>query len=403
MYPKLRSLDIRAIVHDDSPYILLRDPQRLTEQQLLVPQPLAAVLAFFDGNTSIDEMVDAFRRRYHITLPTGMVSQLVAALDEVVMLDNARAQARRTAVLNDYRRAPFRPPALAGAGYPADAKALWRLLQDYLETSDVAEDADLDWSRPIGLLSPHIDYARGGEVYARVWKRAAQAARAAELVILLGADHYGADLLTLTRQNYATPYGVLPTDTALVDQLAAVIGAEAAFAGELRHRGEHSLELVAIWLHHMRGGQPVPVAPILTGSFHPFMLNGDTPANDPTISAALEVLRRASAGKRTLIVASGDLAHVGPAFGGNPLDSAGRRALRAADDELIGAMRGGDATGFFSAIRRVQNRNNVCGLAPIYLTLRLLGKGRGEQSGYAICPADAQNTSVVTITGMLFK
>ena len=138
----------------------------------------------------------------------------------------------------------------------------------------------LDEYKRQGLLSPHIDYARGGEVYAQVWKRAAQAARDAELVILLGTDHYGADLLTLTRQNYATPYGVLPTDAALVDRLATAIGAEAAFAGELRHRGEHSLELVAVWLHHMRGGQPVPVAPILTGSFHPFMLNGATPAND---------------------------------------------------------------------------------------------------------------------------
>ena len=45
MHPKLRQLDIRPIVHDDQPYILLRDPQQLTDQQILVPQPLAAVLA----------------------------------------------------------------------------------------------------------------------------------------------------------------------------------------------------------------------------------------------------------------------------------------------------------------------------------------------------------------------
>jgi AmmeMemoRadiSam system protein B len=104
-------------------------------------------------------------------------------------------------------------PALAGAGYPADAQGLWNLLQEYLESSDTAEDGDIDWSRPVGLLSPHIDYGRGGAVYAHAWKRAAQAVREAELVILLGTDHYGLDLFTLTRQSYATPYGVLPTDT----------------------------------------------------------------------------------------------------------------------------------------------------------------------------------------------
>ncbi|MFN3332257.1 MAG: AmmeMemoRadiSam system protein B, partial [Caldilinea sp.] len=191
--------------------------------------------------------------------------------------------ARRAQALDEFRSAPFRAPALAGAGYPADDKALWSLLQEYLEESDTTADTDIDWSQPIGVLSPHIDYARGGKVYAHVWKRAAQAVREAELVILLGTDHYGDDLFTLTRQSYATPYGILPTDTASVDQLAAAIGEEAAFAGELRHCGEHSLELVAVWLHHLREGRPAPVIPILTGSFHPFMFNGDTPASDPTI------------------------------------------------------------------------------------------------------------------------
>lgn len=403
MYPKLRQLDIRPIVHDNHPYILLRDPQRLTDQQLLVPQPLASVMAFFDGQTSIDAMVVAFRQRYRIALPAATVNELVAALDAAVLLENERAAARRAEVLHDYRCAPYRPPALAGAGYPADAQGVWSLLQEHLENSDAAEDNALDWSQPVGLLSPHIDYGRGGAVYAHAWKRAAQAAREAELVILLGTDHYGVDLFTLTRQSYATPYGVLPTATALVDQLAAVIGEEAAYAGELRHRGEHSLELVAVWLHHMRAGQPVPVVPILTGSFHPFMINGATPSSDPTVAAALDVLRAAMAGKRTLIVASGDLAHVGPAFGGVPLDGAARRALRQADDALIATMCAGDAGQFFGAIRQVQNANNVCGVAPIYLTLRLLGTSAGEQAGYAICPADTENTSVVTVTGMMFK
>ena len=140
-------------------------------------------------------------------------------------------------------------------------------------------------------------------------------------MILLGTDHYGSDLFSLTRQNYATPYGVLPTDTTIVDQLAAAIGEEAAYAGELRHRGEHSLELVAVWLHHMRAGEPVPVVPILTGSFHPFMEDGMEPQDDETVRDVLaDAALRRWQGKRVLVIASGDLAHVGPAFGGRPLD-----------------------------------------------------------------------------------
>lgn len=403
MYPKLRALDIQPIVYEDHPYILLRDPQRLTDQQLFVPQPLAAVLAFFDGVHHIEEMPAAYRRAYQIDLPAQFVHELTETLDAALMLENERFWERRIHALNEYRHAPFRAPALAGAGYPADDKALWSVLQDYLENSDTTADDTIDWTQPVGVLSPHIDYTRGGHVYAHVWKRAAHAARKADLVILLGTDHYGDDLFTLTRQNYATPYGVLPTDTEIVDSLAAVIGEDAAFAGELRHRGEHSLELVAVWLHHLREGRPAAVVPILTGSFHSFMLNGATPASNPTINAVLDVLRGAMAGKRTLVVASGDLAHVGPAFGGAPLDGAGRRTIRSADDALLTAMRAGDASGFYGAIRQVENRNNVCGVAPIYLTLRLLGKSRGELAGYAVCPADAHNTSIVTVAGMMFK
>ena len=65
-------------------------------------------------------------------------------------------------------------------------------------------------------------------------------------------------------------------------------------------------------------------------------------------------------------------------------------------------MRRGDADGFFGAIKQVQDRNNVCGVAPIFLTMQLLGGLAGEQCGYAICPADECDTSVVTVTGMVF-
>jgi AmmeMemoRadiSam system protein B len=235
-----------------------------------------------------------------------------------------------------------------------------------------------------------------------VWKRCTQVAQEAELVVMFGTDHYGADPFTLTRQNYATPYGALPTEQKLVDALGNVIGEEAAFAGEFRHRGEHSLELVAVWLHHMRAGKPVAVVPILVGGFQQFIQNGALPAQDLLLEQVLQTIRTAARGRRVLVVASGDLAHVGPAFGGEPLDTAGRAELRTADDELIGHMRAGDAAGFFAAIRKVRDRNNVCGVAPIYLTLRTLGKVRGEPAGYAVCPADEQGTSVVTVGGMMF-
>jgi hypothetical protein len=190
----------------------------------------------------------------------------------------------------------------------------------------------------------------------------------------------------------------------LVDALAAAIGPEAAFRGELRHRSEHSLELVVAWLHHMRGGRPVALLPILTGSFADFIAGRSDPAGDATLGVFLDTLRRRAwaDGRQVLVVASGDLAHVGPAFGGARVDAAGRAAIRQADDELMQQMAAGSAEGFFAAIRREEDRNNVCGVSPFYLSLRLLGDVEGQVVAYDQCPADQRNNSLVSVCGMVF-
>ena len=86
-----------------------------------------------------------------------------------------------------------------------------------------------------GLVSPHIDYERGGPVYGAVWAPAKSAALAADLDIIFGTDHSGGHgKLTLTRQHYATPFGILPTATAIVEACAAAVSAP--FEEELHHR-----------------------------------------------------------------------------------------------------------------------------------------------------------------------
>jgi AmmeMemoRadiSam system protein B len=253
------------------------------------------------------------------------------------------------------------------------------------------------------VVSPHIDYQRGGPVYAEVWHAAAHTTRKVDLVIILGTDHQGgASTLTLTRQSYATPWGTLPTDGEVVEALAKALGQEAAFAEELHHRGEHAIELAAVWLHFIRGGKPVPTVPILCGHFGAFVEGKDDPANYEPFAAAQEVLRAAMATRRTLVVAAADLAHMGPAFG-DPygLDFIAKAQLRNADEQLLETVYAGDAAAFFALLKAERDRRHVCGLPPIYLTLRLLGDTKGMPAGYALCPADPQGLSFVTIAGVV--
>jgi hypothetical protein len=273
------------------------------------------------------------------------------------------------------------------------------MLDGYLSELDGSGSGDVEPCK--ALVSPHIDYQRGGPVYAQVWARAAEAVRQAEVAVILGTDHRGGlGKFTLTRQHYATPYGMLPTDGAVVDAMAAAIGDEAAFEEELNHRDEHSIELAAVWLHHMRHGEPCAVVPILTGSFFHFVRGEADPASDPQLAALLEALATALHGREVIVVAAGDLAHIGPAFDGEPVDATERARLRAKDQLLIDAICAGDAPAFFGAVQAEEDRWNVCGLPPIYAMLRMLDGVQGAPAGYDQCPADTANTSFVSICGV---
>ena len=195
---------------------------------------------------------------------------------------------------------------------------------------------------------------------------------------------------------------MLPTATDVVDALAEALGEQAAFADELHHRGEHSIELVAVWLHYIRDERPCALVPILCGSFGRFVQGVDDPADDPQLNALLETLRQATAGRRTLVVASGDMSHVGPAFGGRAMYKHGWEQTRLADEELIAHLCAGDSKGFFSAIKRVGDRNNVCGVSPFYLALQLMGGPCGHLAAYDRCPADERDTSLVSVCGIAF-
>lgn len=394
---RLRPLDIRPLMHEGRPSLYLRDPLQLSDRVVVLPRELGPLLLLCDGTRDTRALYAGLLVRYGLPVTMDVVQRVVQLLDEACFFDNARFRATSAAQLAAYRQAPCRPPALAGASYPAGADELTGLFDAYAET---AADVGSGSADARGLVSPHIDYDRGGPVYARVWKHAAPAVRAADLVVIFGTDHYGDRLINLTRQHYATPWGVLPTAVDIVDDLAACLGASHVFEGELRHRTEHSIELAAAWLHYTRGGQPVEVLPVLCGSFHHFVQNGTRPDKDAILNQLLEVLARTARHRRVVAVAAGDLAHVGPAFGGAPVHAEMLGNLQAADDELIGAMCQGDASGFFAAIRQVQDRNNVCGVAPIYLTLQFLGSTRGELVAYDACPADDHATSWVSICGI---
>lgn len=396
--PRLRPLDFAPVHYQGQPMLLLRDPLQLTDSQLCLPPALVQLLPFCDGSRTIQEIHRAFCHYFEVLIPIKMVTDTIAQLDEACLLLNERSERARWQRLIEYRAQGYRPPALAGANYPAQADQL----RAHLAAFGKNDHEPIKKWRGRGIVSPHIDYQRGGEVYAKVWRRAEAAVKEADIVLIFGTDHHGGELVTLTQTAYATPYGILPIDGELVAKLANALGST-AFASELHHRQEHAIELSAVWLHHTLGKQAsYPVIPILCGSFQPFVSNGTHPRQNKALNRFIETLQAETEGKKVLAVASVDLAHVGPNFGDRyTMNRARRVALKRSDKSLMRAIAAGDADRFYHEIARVQDRNKICGFSSIYLMLRYLQNHSGQEIAYQHCSADEQDNSLVSICGML--
>ena len=183
----------------------------------------------------------------------------------------------------------------------------------------------------------------------------------------------------------------------------------AAAVDEIVHRGEHSIEFQAVWLGHHYGGVAFPaILPVLCGSFLTLIEEGREPTTDRDYEQALGVLKQlleesARSGQRVVILASADLSHVGPQFGGRRMvtrDLAGE--VRDYDLALLERAVAGDHGGFFRWAARSRDRTNVCGLASIYTLLRLLDGRPGKLLAYDQW-IDENRQGLVSFAGLSFS
>ena len=404
--PKLRSLNLRWVQWEGRQVLQLEDPLRLGDAMVMVPQPMAPLLALLDGQRDPDGVRVSFLLRTGVSLLPSQIDSFIQSLDQAFLLDNQRYQDAMRKALLSYRSGPFRTPALAGEGYPDDEAELLQTLDDYCRTVEI--EVVQSCGDIVGMISPHIDFARGWRTYAETWLQAREAVEQADLVILLGTDHSGSPgSLTLTRQDYATPWGVLPTDVPLVDRLAKILGEEQAFAEEAHHIREHSIELAAVWLHYIAGRRPKRLLPILCGPNEKMLPNGEGHSEDGDAGPypdALNLLLEIAAEPHVLVVAAGDVSHVGPAFGDStPMGVTDKARVRDWDHEWLNVACSGKGELLAGHMLQHGDPTRICGAGPIQCMLAVLQKARGRLVAYEQCPADEQFGSLVSVAGVLFS
>ena len=113
---------------------------------------------------------------------------------------------------------------------------------------------------------------------------------------------------------------------------------------------------------------------------------GQRPGEVEPVATAVAALRTAlaSAPGRVCLVAGADLAHVGPQFGDrSPVSAPFAARVERADREMLELVCRGDADGFYRQVMLDQDARRICGLAPIYYLLALLGPANGRCVKYS--------------------
>ena len=313
--PQLRDLSPRWIQRQDGVFLHLEDDLGIAQTAVQIPQNLTPILLLCDGTRTI-ESINGGLLLQGISIGEERISNLLEQLDDALLLENGKYAAEKNKALQKYRRSENRPMSFAGTIYPAiisDFDLFITESKSRFESSDKSEKYHGDIQ---GLLSPHIDFARGYSTYAELWKESEGLLDEIEQVIILGTDHNGGlGSITPTKQNYQTPYSSLETDLDGIKLLESAIVGTDPFNEELHHVKEHSIELALIWLHNALGGRSFKLLPILCGSFQKFLVDKQQPKEDETINNVIDALTEYRKRSRTLVVAAGDLAHMGPEFG----------------------------------------------------------------------------------------
>ena len=353
--PQLRDLSPQWIHRQDGVFLHLEDDLGIAQTAGQIPQNLTPILLLCDGTRTL-ESINGGLLLQGISIGQERISNLLEQLDDALLLENGKYAAEKNKAIQKYRHSEHRPMSFAGTIYPAAVSDLDLFIKESkarFEASDKAEEYQGDIQ---GLLSPHIDFARGYATYAELWKESEGHLEDIEQVILLGTDHSGGlGSITPTMQNYQTPYSDLETDLTGIKLLESAIVGKDPYNEELHHIKEHSIELALTWLHNALEGRSFKLLPVLCGSFQKFIVDKQSPSEDETISNVIEALTEYRKKSRTLVIAAGDLAHMGPEFGDSaPMDEVALADLASKDHISLATIEKGEPEDFLTQVLRNQ-------------------------------------------------
>lgn len=403
-HPKLRPIEAFPIEISGQQAVCFRDPYN-TKNSFISRKAFDDIVRYFDGNHSVLDIQNIYTQRYGESDIQQKIHQVIEELDKNLLLDNNRSRDFIKKLKDDFRSSTIRKDAHAGTAYEADRDKLKDQIDGFFTSTDgPGKPSSSNKTTGLkGVVAPHIDIGCGGPCFAWAYKEIVESSDA-ELFIILGIAHTDTrNLFVLTDKTFETPFGNVETDKDFLESLHKKNKTD-YFEDEFVHRDEHSIGFQLVFLRYLyHQKKNFSIVPILCSSFGE--ADGDNNSSrqisqfEEFVSALKKTIKESK--KKTCIIASVDLAHVGDRFGDQELqDEAYLKRLRSDDTEMLKYAELLDAEGFRNSIQKDHNSRNICGYPAIYTLLNIIEASEGKLLKYSQY-AD-QTNSTVSFASMAF-
>lgn len=409
--PRIRPIEAFPAQMSGTEMIGIKDPTGICPEIVFVSTETFFLIRLMDGTNTLRDLQVAYMRQYGALLYSDKIEALIEQLNSRYLLDNRHFQDYLRQLREDFKKSATRGAAFAGVGYEADPELLKAQLEGYFTGQDGPGLPEEKGEKRVikGIVAPHIDFSRGGPCYAHAYKALGESLKS-DLYCILGTCHTPMENpFAFTLKAFETPLGRVEVARNLVEECARKLPFD-PFADEFSHRSEHTIEFQVIFLQYLLGKRDFKIFPILCSSFHDMILGAVSPMEYPLYPDAVSILKQALAPLSSLcLVASADLAHVGPQFGHHePVTPGVLAEVKAKDLEMLGYVEKLQGEAFYRFILQEMDRRNICGLPPIYALVHLIEAkaeggplARGHLLNYQQW-SDPAGQGAVTFAGMAF-
>ncbi|TVQ14623.1 MAG: AmmeMemoRadiSam system protein B [Balneolaceae bacterium] len=431
--PVRHDIELIAIEDSGKDYIYLHDGMGYATPNIVLERDFAGILHFFDGKRSIRDILAELSNGR----PSGdegdatanHLLNIIRYLDENGLLHSPFYRDKKRETEESFEAADIRMPVCAGSTYPESPEAICAMFDEAfnriqsIRTNDPAgnhlrEDFNGDNYTPEdhtrkdhqqktvikALYAPHIDIRVGLEVYARAF--APLKNLKPKRVVILATSHYSGiyypyyDNLPfmISKKDFQTPFGILKCDRAFCDQLAGPGDEAGVTLGDRSHRIEHSIELHLLFLQYL-WDHDFSIVPVLVGPLEELMYMNGSYQSGQVEKFATKL--RSLIDKDTLVLISGDQAHVGKKFGDRVPASELFEDVRAFDRQFLDQAAAGSAEGILEQIKTVSDEYRICGFSPLYTWLKTAENARGQVTAYDLWD-ERERESAVSYGSVLF-